>query len=155
MAQSQVFTSFVTCPVLSTTWWCLAGTTPPPAQKLSLGPKSTRIHNVYDKDIRETLTWESSCQFGRGGSGCIPGEAWLGLYTRGLQPDIKCFKIFQPRGGMGISCEALPQFDGDSWWLTATISYYGQRFLDDSYGVDPQHTSLLLLHLAGVEAQGA
>eukprot|EP00438_Fugacium_kawagutii_P034713 Skav216627 [mRNA] locus=scaffold3008:443582:458817:- [translate_table: standard] len=65
------------------------------------GPKSTRIHNVYDKDIRETLTWESSCQFGRGGSGCIPGEAWLGLYTRGLQPDIKCFKIFQPRGRNG------------------------------------------------------
>ena len=33
---------------------------------------------------------------GREGSGsCIPGEAWLGMYTRGLQPDVKCFKIYQ------------------------------------------------------------
>ena len=33
---------------------------------------------------------------GREGSGsCIPGEAWLGMYTRGLQPDMKCFKIYQ------------------------------------------------------------
>ena len=41
-------------------------------------------------------TWQSTCTMGREGSGsCIPGEAWLGMYTRGLQPDVKCFKIYQ------------------------------------------------------------
>lgn len=60
------------------------------------GPKSTRIQHVYDQDLRVDLTWESSCSMGRGGT-CIPGEAWLGMYTRGLQPNVKCFKIYQSK----------------------------------------------------------
>jgi hypothetical protein len=81
------------------------------------GPESTRIQHVYDQDLHVDLTWESSCSLGRGGA-CIPGEAWLGMYTRGLQPDVKCFKIYQPlETWWKFFGKTAPCQDGPGWLL--------------------------------------
>jgi len=62
------------------------------------GPQDLTIDYVFDREVRQDRTWQSTCTMGREGSGsCIPGEAWLGMYTRGLQPDVKCFKIYQSK----------------------------------------------------------
>eukprot|EP00913_Durusdinium_trenchii_P034544 g32317.t1 len=60
------------------------------------GPKDTSVQNAYDGDTRQDLTWTSSCSKGLGNS-CMPGEAWLGIYVRGQQPDVKCFKLLQSK----------------------------------------------------------
>ncbi|CAJ1349731.1 unnamed protein product [Effrenium voratum] len=60
------------------------------------GPRHLDTRRAFDGDLRQDLAWVSSCSQGLGG-GCIPGEAWLGLYVRGQQPDVKCFRILQSK----------------------------------------------------------
>ncbi|CAJ1349729.1 unnamed protein product [Effrenium voratum] len=61
------------------------------------GPGNMEIYNVYDGDLRQDLVWTSSCSQGLGRDSCIPGEAWLGIYVRGRQPDVKCIRILQSK----------------------------------------------------------
>ena len=62
------------------------------------GPRHLEVQNAYDGSERQDTTWKSSCSQGRGGRGCIPGEAWIGLYMRGSQPEVRCFRILQTLG---------------------------------------------------------
>lgn len=52
--------------------------------------------NAFDLDERTDLFWESACSRGPGNT-CLPLEAWIGLYTRGQQPMVKCFRLLQSR----------------------------------------------------------
>ena len=65
------------------------------------GPRHLDTRRAFDGDLRQDLAWVSSCSQGLGG-GCIPGEAWLGLYVRGQQPDVKCFRILQHPGPIAL-----------------------------------------------------
>lgn len=49
--------------------------------------------------------WTSSCTSSRmEGITCVPAEAWLGIYTRGQQPNITCFRILQTLDMVFATC---------------------------------------------------
>eukprot|EP00440_Ansanella_granifera_P014452 gb/GFBE01015706.1/.p1 GENE.gb/GFBE01015706.1/~~gb/GFBE01015706.1/.p1 ORF type:complete len:2679 (+),score=463.31 gb/GFBE01015706.1/:1-8037(+) len=61
------------------------------------GPRNLlESRKAFDGDPRQDMWWRSSCTKGLNGT-CIPGEAWLGLYTRGRQPNVRCMRLFQSR----------------------------------------------------------
>eukprot|EP00434_Breviolum_minutum_P005970 symbB.v1.2.005264.t1/scaffold286.1/size306100/3 len=61
------------------------------------GPQNMEIRYAFDGDIRQDLGWSSSCESRTEGITCVPAEAWLGIYVRGEQPAVKCFRLLQSK----------------------------------------------------------
>ncbi|CAK9066377.1 unnamed protein product [Durusdinium trenchii] len=75
--------------------------TPIPMQ----GPRNQEVRYAFDQDLRQDVGWTSSCTSSRmEGITCVPAEAWLGIYTRGQQPNITCFRILQTLDMVFATC---------------------------------------------------